>query len=129
MADLQTPSSTGLAPNVAGALAYVLGPITGIAFLVLEKQSRFVRFHAMQSTLVWIALIVVNVALSVFNAVLSRIPFIGWLFALGIGLVFGFACLALWLANMYMAYQGREWELPIVGEYARRYSEGSIAAL
>jgi hypothetical protein len=31
MADLSTPSSTGLAPNVAGALSYVLGPITGIA--------------------------------------------------------------------------------------------------
>jgi uncharacterized membrane protein len=127
MSDLSTPSSTGLAPNVAGALAYVLGPITGIAFIVMEKQSRFVRFHAMQSTLVWIALIVVNVVLNVFNAVLARIPFIGWLFALGIGLVFGLACLALWLAMMFQAYQGREWELPIVGEHARKFSEGSVA--
>ena len=126
MSDLHTPSSTGLAPNVAGALSYVLGPITGILFLVMEKQSRFVRFHAMQSTLVWIALIVVNIVLSVFNAVLSRIPFIGWLFALGIGLVFGLASLALWLALMFQAYQGRQWELPVVGEHARKYSEGPI---
>jgi uncharacterized membrane protein len=127
MSDLSTPSSTGLAPNVAGALAYVLGPITGIAFIVMEKQSRFVRFHAMQSTLVWIALIIVNVVLSVFNAVLARIPFIGWLFALGIGLVFGLACLALWLALMFQAYQGKEWHLPIVGEHARKFSEGPVA--
>jgi uncharacterized membrane protein len=127
MSDLHTPSSTGLAPNVAGALSYVLGPLTGIFFLVVEKQSRFVRFHAMQSTVVWIALIVVNVVLSVFNAVLARIPFVGWLFALGIGLVFGLACLALWLALMFQAYRGKEWELPIVGEHARKFSEGSIA--
>lgn len=127
MPDLHTPSSTGLAPNVAGALAYVLGPITGIFFLVMEKQSRFVRFHAMQSTLVWIALIVVNVVLNVFNAVLSRIPFIGWLFALGLAMVFGLACLALWLAMMFMAFRGREWELPVVGEHARKFSDGSIA--
>lgn len=126
MSDLSTPSSTGLAPNVAGALAYVLGPITGIAFIVMEKQSRFVRFHAMQSTLVWIALIVVNVVLNVFNAVLARIPFIGWLFALGIAMVFGLACLALWLALMFQAYQGKEWQLPIVGEHARKFSEGPV---
>ena len=122
-----TPTSTGLAPNVAGALSYVLGPITGIFFLVVEKQSRFVRFHAMQSTLVWIALIVVNVMLNVFNAVLSRIPFIGWLFALGLAMVFGLACLALWLALMFQAFQGKEWQLPIVGEHARKFSDGHVA--
>ncbi|HYW12813.1 MAG TPA: hypothetical protein VE871_12685 [Longimicrobium sp.] len=127
MSDPHTPSSTGLAPNVAGALAYVLGPITGIFFVLMEKQSRFVRFHAMQSTLVWLALIVVNVVLNVFNAVLSRIPFIGWLFALGLAMVFGLACLALWLALMFQAYQGREWELPVVGEHARKFSDGSMA--
>lgn len=127
MSDLHTPSSTGLAPNVAGALAYVLGPITGIFFVVMEKQSRFVRFHAMQSTLVWIALIVVNVVLNVFNAVLGRIPFIGWLFALGLALVFMLGSLALWLALMFMAFRGREWELPVVGEYARKFSDGPVA--
>lgn len=127
MSDLQTPSSTGLSPNVAGALSYVLGPITGIAFLVLEKQSRFVRFHAMQSTLVGIAMVVVNVVLSVFSAVLGRIPFIGWMFALFIGLGFALLSLGLWLALMFQAYQGKEWELPIVGEHARNYSDGGIA--
>ncbi len=44
-----TTSSTGLAPNVAAALSYILGPITGVLFLVLEKENRFVRFHAAQS--------------------------------------------------------------------------------
>ena len=44
-----TTSSTGLQPNVAGALSYLLGIITGVLFLVIEKENRFVRFHAAQS--------------------------------------------------------------------------------
>ena len=127
MSDPQIPSSTGLASNVAGALSYVLGPITGIAFLVMEKQSRFVRFHAMQSTLVGVALVVFNVVINVVQAVLVRIPFIGWLFALGLAMIIGLASLCLWLALMYQAYVGKEWELPIVGEHARKFAEGGIA--
>ena len=127
MSDLDTPSSTGLAPNVAGALAYALGPVTGIAFIVLEKQSRFVRFHAMQSTLVSVVLVMVNVVLSVTKAILSFIPFIGGLFAWGLSMVVGVVTFALWVMLMYMAYQGRQWELPFVGEHARKFSEDSIA--
>lgn len=127
MSDPSTPSSTGLAPNVAGALAYALGPITGVAFLVMEKQSRYVRFHAMQSTLICVGLIVLNVVLNVTNAILVHIPFIGWLFALGLAMVVGLATLALWLALMFQAYQGKEWELPIAGEHARKFAHGDIA--
>ena len=48
--DTRTLSSTGLEPKLAGLLTYLFGPITGVVFLVLEKKSSFVRFHAMQST-------------------------------------------------------------------------------
>ena len=51
------PSSTGLDPNLAGLLTYVLGFISGLVFLVLEKQNSYVRFHAYQSTIVFLALI------------------------------------------------------------------------
>jgi uncharacterized membrane protein len=120
---MSTPSSnstTGLSDNVAGALAYVLGPITGVAFLVMEKQSRFVRFHAMQSVLVGVVLIILNFVMNVFNAVLVRIPLIGWLFALGLVMVVGLASLVLLLALMYSAYRGQEWELPVIGAEARK---------
>ena len=52
-----SPVGTGLAPNVAGALSYVLGLVTGILFVLLERD-RFVRFHAFQSILVSVAWIV-----------------------------------------------------------------------
>ena len=128
---MNTPSahsSTGLADNLAGALAYVLGPISAIFFLVVEKQSRFVRFHAMQSLLVGVALIILNFALNVLNAILVRIPLIGWLFALGLVMVVGLASLVLWLALMYAAYRGQEWELPVIGREARNLLDEAVAA-
>ncbi|HLL47627.1 MAG TPA: DUF4870 domain-containing protein, partial [Longimicrobiaceae bacterium] len=104
--------TTGLAPNVAGALSYLLGPVTGVLFLVLEKESRFVRFHAAQSIGVSIVLVVVNFALVVLSAILGFLPIIGWLISIALSLVLGLASLVLWLYLMYRAYQGDEWEVP-----------------
>jgi uncharacterized membrane protein len=114
------PSSTGLAPNVAGALAYLLGPLTGIIFFLVEKENRFVRFHAAQSIVVGIALFVIGVILSVLESILMVIPIIGWIVGILLSLVFGLICFALWLVLMYRAYQGREWEVPYAGVQARR---------
>jgi len=109
-------TASGLAQNVAGALAYLLGPITGIIFLVVEKENRFVRFHAMQSTVLSIAWIIVSVCLSFFTAV----PVLGWIVSLLTSLVLGLAGFILWLVLMWKAFQGEEWELPIVGPFARK---------
>jgi uncharacterized membrane protein len=115
-----TASSTGLAPNVAGALAYLLGPITGILFFLLEKENRFVRYHAAQSItlgLVWIAL---SVLFSVLSGMLVMVPVLGWLVALLLSVVFGLGGFFLWLFLMWRAFQGREWESPIAGPMARK---------
>ena len=115
-----TPPSSGLAPNIAGALAYLLGPITGLLFLVIEKQNQFVRFHAAQSIVVGVALIILSIVLSVFERILFMIPVIGWLVAILLSFGLSLGCFILWLVLMYRAYQGREWEVPIAGEQARR---------
>ena len=114
-----TPS-TGLAPNVAGALAYLLGPITGVLFLVIEKEDRFVRFHAAQSIAVGIVLIALSIGLSILGTVLAFIPVLGWIVALLLTLVLGFGSFVLWIALMWRASQGKEWEVPIAGGLARR---------
>ena len=80
-------TSTGLAPNVAGALAYLLGPITGILFLVIEKENRFVRFHAMQSTVLCVAWIIVSFGLTFLTAV----PVLGWIVGILLSFVMGLA--------------------------------------
>lgn len=115
-------TSTGLTPNVAGALAYLLGPITGILLLVVEKENQFVRFHAMQSTVLSIAWIIVSVGLSF----LVTVPVIGWLVGLLLSFVMGLAGFILWLLLMWKAFQGQEWELPIVGAFARKQLGGTM---
>jgi uncharacterized membrane protein len=114
------PASSGLAPNVAGALAYVLGPLTGILFLVIEKDNRFVRFHAAQSIVVGIALIILDIALMILSTVLAVVPIIGWIIGILLSLGLGLGSFILWLVLMYRAYQGREWEVPFAGAQARR---------
>jgi len=118
-----TGTSTGLDPNVSGALAYLLGPITGVIFLVLEKNSSYVRFHAAQSIGVWVTLFVVAIVLSVVSTILAAIPVIGWIIGLLwllLSLLFGLAGLLLWLFLMYKGYSGEEWEFPWVGRQARQ---------
>jgi uncharacterized membrane protein len=100
-------STTGLDENLAATLTYLLGFITGIVFLVIEKDSPFVRFHAMQSTIVFAGLWVVSI-------VMLQVPFIGWLiYVLLVPITF-----ILWLVLMFKAYQKEKFKLPIVGNIA-----------
>ncbi len=107
----QMPSQsggTGLSPNIAGALSYLFGFVTGIIFLLVEKEDQFVRFHAMQSIIVFGALFIAT-------TVVNIIPFLGQLISLLLSLL----GVVLWIMLMVKAYQGEEWEVPVLGEIAR----------
>jgi uncharacterized membrane protein len=97
------PSSTGLEENVAGFLCYLLGFITGIVFLVVEKKSSFVKFHAKQSTIAFLILFVI-------------ILIVGWIPVIGILIIL--FTLILWLLLMIKALRGERYLLPIVGNMA-----------
>jgi uncharacterized membrane protein len=114
------PTSTGLPANVAAALAYVLGPITGILFYVLEKDNRYVRFHAAQSIAVSLVLIIVGFVLGMLSSVLAFIPIVGWLIAMLLSFGLSIGSFVLWLFLMWQAYKGIEWEAPFAGTFARR---------
>ena len=117
-------SGTGLAPNVAGALSYVLGPITGVLFVLLERNS-YVRFHAFQSILVSVAWIVFWIAYTIVMGIFSMVPVLGFLVAiLGflISLVLGLGGLILFIMLIVKAAQGERWKLPYVGNMAESYA-------
>ncbi len=116
----QSPTSTGLPSHVAGALAYIFMPLSGIVFFLIEKDNQTVRFHAAQSMVVGAGLFVANIALMVLGVILGSVPLLGWLIASLLSLAFGLACFVLWVMLMVRAFQGAEWELPVAGEYARR---------
>jgi len=103
-------SSTGLAENVAGLLCYVLGWVTGLVFVLLEQESKFVRFHAIQSIYVFGALTIAGI-------ILGWIPFIGGVLAWLIRIL-GFI---LWIVLMVRAYQGVKFKLPWSGNLAEKW--------
>jgi uncharacterized membrane protein len=119
---VESETSTGLDANLAGALTYVLGLLTGIAFFVLEGDNRFVKFHAAQSIVYSLVAGVIWFGISALEFVVEAIPFVGGLLG---GLYFlvtlpvALAFLAGWLYLMYQAYQGVEYELPVLGGVAR----------
>jgi len=102
-----TKSSTGLDSNIAGLLCYLVGFITGIIFLIIEKEDKLVRFHAMQSTIVFGGIFVLTLVLAI-------IPILGWILDFFLAL----AALVLWLLLMVMAVQGKRFKLPIIGDIA-----------
>ncbi|MEK7498093.1 MAG: DUF4870 domain-containing protein [Patescibacteria group bacterium] len=99
-------AGTGLKKNTAGALAYVLGPITGVIFLVIEKDP-FVRFHAMQSIVVGVSFFVLQWVLGLTIILLILVPLVG------------IVSFILWLLLIYKAWQGEEFEVPVLGKIAR----------
>jgi uncharacterized membrane protein len=101
-------TSTGLDANLAAALCYLVGFVTGIIFLVIEKENRFVRFHAMQSTLVFVGLVAIDILLQI-------VPLLGAL--LVVFFVIPLSAV-LWLFLMFKAYQGDEFKLPVIGQIA-----------
>ena len=116
-------SSTGLDANIAAALSYFFGLISGAIFFAMETESRFVKFHAMQSMLASVAILVLFIAYSVVLTILVRLPFLGWLVAI-VGLVgtavLWLGALALWLFCMFKAFQGDRFKLPFLGEVAEK---------
>lgn len=110
-------TSMGLEENIAGVLCYVLGWITGIVFLVLEKENKFVRFHAMQSIATFLPLMVIA---WIFNMFLWMPFSIGWAIVGILSTLIWILVLILWLILMFKAYQGEMYKLPIVGDFAEK---------
>ncbi len=96
---------TGLPENTEAALTYLLWWVSGLLFLILEKDSLKVRFHALQSIVIF-GLV----------TVIPMIPILGWVLAPFVWLG-GFV---LWLVLIVKTYQGEDLELPVVSEFVRK---------
>lgn len=104
-------TSIGMQPNLAGLLCYFLGFITGLVFYLVEKKNHFVRFHAMQSMVVFGGLFVINLVLLI-------VPILGVLVSTLLSLL----SIVLWVLLMVKAYQGEYFKLPIAGDIAEKNS-------
>jgi len=100
-------STTGLKKETTAALSYLLGPITGILFLVVDKNP-YVQFHAMQSTVVLGGLVVLQWILALTVILAFLVPIIT------------IVIFILWLVLIYKAWQGDKWEVPVLGKYSTK---------
>ena len=121
-------SSTGLDENIAALLAYVFGWVSGLIFFLIEKDSKLVRFHAMQSilfnVLVVIVCIVGWIVTFVFVLIASQLPgILGTLAGLVVSLIWlvvVVGLLATWVLCLVRAYQGKFFKLPLIGNMAEK---------
>lgn len=100
--------STGLKPNVAAFLSYIAGFVSGIVFLVIEKENKFVRFHALQSVITFGAIFILQWVFTYMFFVGALIP------------VLSLGSLALWAILMFKAYQGERFKLPVIGDIVEK---------
>ena len=91
--------------NLAAALSYVLGWLTGLIFFVIEKESKYVKFHAMQS-------IIFSVAWTILS-ILLVVTVVGPMFLGIVGLV-------VWVICIIKAYSGEMFKLPVIGDMAEK---------
>jgi len=114
--------AAGLEENLACALCYVLGLLTGILFLVLSpyNQNRLIRFHAFQSIFLNIAWIAIYIVLSIVGIALFSIPFLGAMLSIVLHLAAFLGFFILWLMLMYKAYNRERWVLPFIGPLAEK---------
>jgi uncharacterized membrane protein len=102
--------------NVAGLLCYILGWVTGIIFLLIDKRP-FVRFHAAQSIVIFGALFLLRLVLIFAFIGGSMLGF--WAFHALISGLLSLVTLAAWIILMVMAYQGKMFEVPIAAGIAK----------
>jgi uncharacterized membrane protein len=122
-------SSTGLDSNIAGLLCYLFGWVSGLIFFLIEKEDKFVRFHALQSLLLSGVLIAGEIIFSVLGFIFGIIKIIGLI----MGIILGLASIVLWIGffiisiiAMIKAYQGEKFKLPIIGDIAEKNVDKQI---
>ncbi len=110
---VSSPGAAGLTENMAAALCYALGAITGILFLLWApyNQNRTIRFHAFQS-------IFLTVAYWVLSFVLFLV--LPWRFAFSLMKLVQLGAFVLWLLLMWKAYNREKLVLPVIGDFAQK---------
>lgn len=123
-------TAMGLEENVASALCYALTWVTGIIFFFMEKENKTVRFHAMQSILVFLPLTILGY---IFQGVLgvsyATQSIYGYAYGVPtlspfyyVGILIYLVVFVLWLLLMFKAYKGEKFKLPVIGDIAEKHA-------
>ena len=117
------PTSEGLAENVAGFLSYLLGWLTGIIFLLIDKRP-WVKFQAAQSIVVFGGLTIIRIALMIMGTTIGGVIGFGLLGM--VSLLISLLGLVLWIFLMVKAYQHQTFRVPIAAPIADNIAGGKM---
>jgi uncharacterized membrane protein len=117
---LERPSSTGLQPSTASALAYVAGPFSGALILLAESTNQDVRFHAWQSIVGLGGLGLAVIASYALALVAVFVSATAVALMLGVATVIWIVLAIVWAICIWKAWSGERWTLPLAGDYAER---------
>ncbi len=115
-------TSTGLEQNIAGLLCYVLGWLTGLIFFLIEKENKFVRFHALQSLITSGAITIVHMIVwnLIITNILLAISWRMWWLTSAVSTILGLGHFALIVFLIYKAYSNEMFKVPIAGDIAEK---------
>jgi len=116
----QSSGGSGLQPNVASLLCYLCGWLTGLIFLLIEKDNRDVKYHAWNAIAIDVVTIAVYIGLIILGAILGAI-------AAPLAIITGILNMIVWLGYivlkiilMVKAYQGQKIKLPVIGDFVEK---------
>ncbi len=128
MQNMGGKSALGLDANITTLIGYLI-PLVALILVFIEKDNKFVRFHALQST-VWVVIMIVliivlaivgfivgmvlgqvSAGLATIVGLLFLLVYIGWFLAYVGGLIYG----------AIKSYGGNMTKLPIVGGLAEKW--------
>ncbi len=116
-------SATGLDPQVAAMLSYLAMWVTGVVFLLLERENRFVRFHAMQSVIGLGTLWAIGLLCWIASFPMALVSTGAFRALIVTAMAIWAACVLVWVICLLKAYSGERYKLPIAGALAERWVE------
>ncbi len=117
------PSSTGLDPTIAAALAYLVGPLSGVLILLAERSSRYVRFHAWQSIIALGGIWAIGFVLYLFAFLALFVSPSGFKVMLWLAGLTWTVWVIVWIVCLVKAFGGEMWKLPFAGLQAERRAQ------
>jgi uncharacterized membrane protein len=113
-------SSTGVEPRLASLLCYSVWWLSGLVFLLIEREHRGVRFHAAQAVLLFGAVSAMLVALGAASVLAFVVSASGYRALQALSNLIWLGAAAVWLVLMLRAWRGETWRVPIVAAFADR---------
>ncbi|MPZ18347.1 MAG: hypothetical protein GEV06_10610 [Luteitalea sp.] len=113
-------TTTGLDPRLAAVLAYSAWWITGLVLLVLERDNRYVRFHALQALVGLGGLALLTVVLAAVSLLMLTVSYTAMRACVYVAQAVAILSILVWLVCIYKASRGYWWKLPLVGTWVER---------